>query len=277
MQIEKAKDASAFTDFERAGWDDNIAGYDDAFGAVSRQSVGAMLNAARISAGMKVLDVCTGPGMLAEAALQCGAEAVGLDFSREVVKLAQERVAGGEFHQGDAQNLPFADDSFDAVVCGFGVMHLPEPEAALREMHRVLRIGGRVAVSVWDKSTPDNGFGLIYAAVGAHGSFDVPLPHGPDFFQFSTQDKMAAALREVGFSDSTASLHEQQWQVGSASEVLSAMQSGTVRARALLAAQSAAAIKAMLKFLEEKLCGKVNAQGSYDIPLPAIIGSGVKT
>jgi len=276
MIIEKSKDAGAFADFELAGWDHNIAGYDDAFGRVSRQTVDATLDAAGIRSGMKLLDVCTGPGMLVEAALRQGVEAVGLDFSEAVLKHARKRVPNGEFRRGDAQDLPFADSSFDAVVCGYGVMHLPEPEAALHEMHRVLRPGGRLAVSVWDKSTPDNGFGIIYAAVGAHGSFDVPLPHGPDFFQFGTKEQMTAALKEVGFADVAACLVEQQWQVDSAAEMLSAMQRGTVRARALLAAQSPTAIKAMLQFLEERLSCRANAEGGYDIPLPAIVGSGVK-
>src|SRR6202171_636446 len=108
-------DSEALFVFERAGWDASIAGYDQAFGAVSRQTVGPLLDAADVRAGMRVLDVCTGPGMLVEAALERGIHAVGLDFSAQAVELAQSRVPAGEFHQGDAQALPFPDNSFDAV------------------------------------------------------------------------------------------------------------------------------------------------------------------
>jgi len=277
MAIERSNDPKNFTDLEQAGWDENIAGYDDAFGAVSRQTVDGTLDAANVGRGMRVLDVCVGPGMLAAGVLQRGAEAVGLDFSDEVVELARKNVPDGEFHQGNAQDLPFPDDAFDAVVCGYGVMHVPEPETALQEMHRVLRPGGRMAISVWDSTTPNNGFSMIYAAVGAHGSFDVQLPHGPDFFQFSTEEKMRSALSEIGFSDVGAELFEQYWHVENAAQILSAIRTGTVRARALLAAQSDSAIEGIHRFLEETISGMGNASGGFDVPLPAIIGSGAKS
>jgi len=79
--------------------------------------------------------------MLAAGVLERGAEAIGLDFSLEAVELASKLVPTGRFERGDAQALPYAAESFDAVLCGYGVMHLPEPAAALREMLRVLRPG----------------------------------------------------------------------------------------------------------------------------------------
>ena len=151
---------------------------------------------------MQVLDVCCGPGMLAAGALKRGAEAIGLDFSVEAVELARRLVPNGRFQQGDAQALPFPAASFDAVLCGYGVMHLPEPAAALREMLRVLRPGGRAALSVWD--APGFGFTLVYEAVRARGSMEVALPHGPDFFQFGSPERMWAALVEAGFADTDA-------------------------------------------------------------------------
>lgn len=276
MTIEKSNDGDKFVAFELAGWDSNIAGYDAAFGPVSRQTVGPTLDAAKIGAGMRVLDVCTGPGMLVEAALGRGASGVGLDFSHEVVELARGLVPAGEFQQGDAQRLPFPDDGFDAIVCGYGIMHVPEPEIALREMFRVVRPGGRVAVSVWDSTTPNNGFGLIYAAVGAHGSFDVSLPHGPDFFQFGTEAKMRAALAEIGFSNVDTTLVEQDWHVDDPSQILDAMRTGTVRARALVTAQTDEAMIKIQRYLEGVLVELKNVTGGFDVPLPAVVGSGEK-
>ena len=151
MPIEQSRDPKRFSAFELSGWETNIRGYNSAFGAVARQTVGAMLDAARVSRGMRVLDVCCGPGMLAAGVLERGAEAIGLDFSLEAVELASKLVPNGHFERGDAQALPYAAESFDAVLCGYGLMHLPEPAAALREMLRVLRPGGRTALSVWDQ------------------------------------------------------------------------------------------------------------------------------
>jgi SAM-dependent methyltransferase len=277
MVIEKSSDPTAFSNFERYGWDDSIAGYEDAFGSVSRQTVDPLLDASDVSAGIRILDVCTGPGMLAAGALQRGAYAVGIDLSKTTVELARRNVPNGEFHQGDAQNLPFASNSFDAVVCGYGIMHMPEPELGLREMQRVAKPGGRIAVSVWDSSTLNNGFGMIYAAVKARGSLDIKLPHGPDFFQFGTVEKMRTALAEVGLSEVRAEFLPQTWHVESAEEILAAIHAGTVRAKALLAAQNDAAIDGILQFLTETISSMSNPVGGFDVPLPAIIGSGQKS
>src|SRR6516165_1802191 len=210
MPIEQSREPKQFADFELAGWDSNIAGYDAAFGAVVRQTVEAMLDAALVTSGRCVLDVCCGPGMLADGASKRGADATGLDFSVQAVELASRLVPKARFQQGNAQSLPFPDASFDSVLCGYGVMHLPDPEAALREMQRVLRPDGRVALSVWDAT--GLGLTLVYEAI----KMDVALPHGPDFFQFGTPERMVAALTEVGFIDPAAYSFSQDWLVANA-------------------------------------------------------------
>ena len=118
---------------------------------------------------------------------------------------------------------------------------------------------------------------MIYAAVRAHGRLDVELPHGPDFFQFGTEEKMRTALTEIGFSDVKTVSFEQYWHVKSGAHILHAMRTGSVRARALLAAQSDAAAKGIKKFLEDTLCSMPSPAGGFDVPLPAIIGSGTKS
>jgi len=275
MAIETSNDPSLFLDFEEAGWSQSIVGYDDAFGVVTRQTVTATLDAAGVRAGMRVLDVCCGPGMLAEGAIARGAQAVGLDFS-SVVELARKRVPKAEFKQGDAQRLPFADNSFDAAVCGYGLMHVPDAGKVLREIRRVMRPGSRAAISVWEKDTPNNGFGLVYIAVRACGHLDVPLPHGADFFQFGTTEKMTEALRETGLTDVKAQFLEQDWPVRSGDQIMQAVLTGAVRSRAVLSAQSDAEKKAIREFFEKTLSGLPRSGANYLVPLPAIIGSGAK-
>jgi cyclopropane fatty-acyl-phospholipid synthase-like methyltransferase len=97
MPVEQSRDPEQFTAFELSGWETNIGGYNSAFGAVARQTVGAMLNAAGVRHGMRVLDVCCGPGMLDAGALERGAEAFGLDFSPEAVELARNLVPSRAF------------------------------------------------------------------------------------------------------------------------------------------------------------------------------------
>ena len=275
MAIEKSNNPAEFLEFERAGWGKSIVGYDDAFGVVTRLTVEPTLDAANVRAGMRVLDVCCGPGMLAQGAIARGAEAIGLDFSN-VVELARNMVPTAQFQQGDAQELPFPDNSVDAAVCGYGLMHVPDSEKVLREMQRVVRPGGRIAASVWDSKDPLNGFGLVYVAVRAHGNINVPLPHGADFFQFGTEQKMEAALRSIGLTDVKATLFDQKWRVQSADQVLGAVLKGAVRSRAVLAAQTEAEMKAVRGFFEKTLAELPKDGADSLVPLPAIIGSGAK-
>jgi len=272
MPIEQSRDPQQFSAFELAGWDSNISGYDSAFGAVARQTVGPMLDAALVSRGMRVLDVCCGPGMLSAGALDRGAESVGLDFSAEAVELARKLVPKGHFERGDAQALPFPTGHFDAVLCGYGLMHLPEPAAALREILRVLRPGSRAALSVWDAT--GFGFGLVYEAVRARGSMDFTLPHGPDFFQFGSPERMLAALAEAGFGETEAHSFHQDWRVANADRYIESILTGTVRARAVLAAQSGAAMEGVRSYIADYLTRFRAAAGELIVPMPAIIGSG---
>ena len=274
MPLEQSRDPEQFTAFELSGWETNIGGYTAAFGAVARETVEAMLNAAGVTRGMRVLDVCCGPGMLGAGALERGAEAIGLDFSLEAVELARNLVPNGHFERGDAQALPYPPESFDAVLCGYGLMHLPEPAAALREMLRVLRPGGRAAVSVWDAA--GFGFALVYEAVRARGSMEIGLPHGPDFFQFGSPERMLVALEETGFTDAKAHSFHQDWHVANADRYIESILTGTVRARAVLAAQSGAASDGVRSYIADYLTRFRAPTGQLVVPMPAIIGSGAR-
>jgi len=276
MAIQKSDDPKAFHDFEHKGWGTVSAGYERHFARLTHQTVAATLDAAGVVRGVRALDVCTGPGMLVEAALQRGAEIVGLDFSDEVVEIATRNLPEAVFHQGDAQTLPFDDDSFDAVVCGYGVIHVPDPEKALKEMRRVLRSGGRVAISVWEAPKPSNGFGILFGALKQHGDLDVPLPHGPDFFQFSESYAMAAVLQAVGFRDVTVRNIEQTWALDAPSGIIQAVIEGAVRARGLLLAQTETARTAIEAAVKEGMKQYETTDGEYEVPMPAVVGAGTK-
>lgn len=109
--------------------------------------------AARIRAGQRVLDVASGTGVLArEAALRAGPTGyvVGLDPSPGMISVARELAPAVEWHEGSAEQLPFPDQFFDAVVSQFGLMFFADRNRALREMCRVLVAKGQLAIAVWD-------------------------------------------------------------------------------------------------------------------------------
>jgi demethylmenaquinone methyltransferase/2-methoxy-6-polyprenyl-1,4-benzoquinol methylase len=93
-----------------------------------------------------VLDACCGTGDLALAAAAEGASVTGLDFSERMLERARRKSGEIEWVRGDALRLPFADDSFDAVTVGFGVRNVEDLDRGLRELRRVLRPGGRLAI-----------------------------------------------------------------------------------------------------------------------------------
>ena len=96
--------------------------------------------------GDRVLDACCGTGDLAIEAERRGATVVGLDFSERMLDRARRKSGTIEWIRGDALALPFGDGEFDAVTVGFGVRNLDDLEGGLRELARVIRPGGKIAV-----------------------------------------------------------------------------------------------------------------------------------
>jgi SAM-dependent methyltransferase len=269
-------DTNAFAAFELEGWEDVCAGYEAHFGRLTRQSSNALLSAAEVTGDMRLLDVCCGPGMISAAAAVRGAQAIGLDFSAATVKLAASRVPEAGFRRGDAGNLPFDDGEFDAAVCGFGIIHLPDPHRGLREMKRVVRPGARIGVSVWVAPQKGNGFGLIYGAIKAHADMNVPMPEGPDFFQFSEPEKLERALAETGLTEARSTIVDQFWDFERADDMTRVIFEGMVRARGLVLAQTEPVRQAIVADIETGMDAFRRSEGGYRVPMPAIVGSARK-
>jgi demethylmenaquinone methyltransferase/2-methoxy-6-polyprenyl-1,4-benzoquinol methylase len=99
-----------------------------------------------VDAGDEVLDSCCGTGDLAIAAAQRGGRVTGLDFSEPMLERARRKAPELEWVRGDALALPFDDETFDVATVGFGIRNVADLEAGLRELARVLKPGGRLAV-----------------------------------------------------------------------------------------------------------------------------------
>lgn len=267
----------SFGDFERAGWEDEsiAAEYDRHMSLLTTQSVEALLDDAHLSSGHKVLDIATGAGYVAAAAARRGARAVGLDFSATQVRLARERYPSIRFEQGDAEALPFGAATFDTVVNAFGLCHLPNPDLALHEAFRVLKPGGSVAFSVWDTPERAVGLGAVYAAIRAHGSMDVGLPTGPNFFLFSSPEQSTQALRAAGFDSPTFRQVPQVWRLSDPDKVFAVLSTGTVRAAATLRAQSSQAREAIREAVREVISAYRRGD-QYEVPMPAVVAAAVK-
>jgi SAM-dependent methyltransferase len=268
-------DPHAFHEFERSGWERASAHYDDAFGALTRQTAAALLDAAGVSAGSRVLDVATGPGPIAGAAAARGAQVVGLDFSSAMIAEAKRQHPSIVFREGDAEALPFDTSSFDAVVMNFGLLHLARPDAAIAEAHRVLRRGGRYALTVWAPPEQALGFGMVLRAVQEHGNPNVTLPEGPPFFRFSDPEVFRATLVRAGFSDVDVQTLQLTWRLPSPDAVFDALSRGGVRTAAVLRAQSPAALEAIRKSVRRGV-EAYEKDGAFLVPMPAVLAAGMR-
>jgi SAM-dependent methyltransferase len=259
-----AHSGQSFRAFEQEGWEDAgvVTAYHAHLSGVTTQSVEALLDAA-------------GAGYVAGAAAQRGAEVIGVDFSAAQVRLARARYPAVRFEQADAEALPFEPDTFDAVVNGLGLGHFPNPDVALREAFQVLKRGGRVAFTVWDTPERAVGLGAVYAAVRAHGSLDVGLPAGPNFFLFSDPEQSTHALRDAGFISPSCHQVPQVWRLADPDELFQVITAGTVRAAATLRAQSPQVQDAIRAALRDTVTPYQRGQ-SFEIPMPAVVATAAK-
>jgi SAM-dependent methyltransferase len=125
-----------------------------------------VVDAAAIEPQMDVLDVATGTGNAALRAAEAGAHVVGLDLTPELFDAARRRAQAARVHvdwiEGDAEELPFGDESFDRVLSTFGVMFAPRHELAASELVRVCRSGGQILLANW---APEGFFGRFIQTI----------------------------------------------------------------------------------------------------------------
>lgn len=205
------------------------SGYDQAVGNMTRQLVPTLLRTAHLSPGQTVLDVASGTGIAAAAA----AQVVGLsghvtasDISPAMIALARERLAGQAnvaFSVDDAQSMHFPSETFDAVICNMGVMYLPEPRQGLAEMRRVLRRGGRIALSV--NTSPTTALvSRILPIIDRHAP-KAGERSGPNSFDGS-ETHMGRLLVDAGFNEVQTLTETRDLPFASFDEYFSGVESG---------------------------------------------------
>lgn len=152
----------------------------------------ALVSTAEIQPGEDVLDVATGTGHAALAAARTGARVTGIDYVPALLDIARQRAAAERldvsFVEAPAEQLPFADGSFDAAVSAIGVMFAADHDRAASELVRVVRPGGRIVLASWTRS----GFvGGILGIVGQHVS---PPPGAQSPVRWGEEDIVAGLL-----------------------------------------------------------------------------------
>lgn len=199
-------DARLQTRIQRYGWDLAADDYDPSWQAQLGGVQAGLLAAAALAPGEHVLDVACGTGQIAlpaSAAVGAQGSVLGVDLSERMVDAARKRARGPmrepalhapAFARMDAAQLALPDARFDVVLCSLGLMYLPDPAQALREMRRVLRPGGRLVVSVWGERERC-GWAALFEIVDAEVASEVC----PLFFGLGRQDALVRLCDELGF------------------------------------------------------------------------------
>ena len=269
-------DADAFTAFEAAGWERQAPTYDDVMGRVTSRLVGPLLEAAGVQQGSRVLDVATGPGYAAAAAADLGASVVGVDMAPAMVELARRLHPTVEFRVAQAEALPFEDDSFDAVISNFVAPHLSRPELAVAELVRVLRGGGRLALTTWDAADRMRFLGVFLDSFAEAGATPPPdIPAGPAFFQFADDEKFAKLLTGSGLNGVEITTVAFDHQIQSADELWQGMLGGMVRTSATFLGQPEQT-REKVRAAFDRLVLDYRRGEWFEVPVSVKLASGVK-
>lgn len=188
---------AAFKAAQRAVW-----AHFGPLAAVTTPAAARLVRFARVQSGQAVLDVGCGTGVVAITAARVGARVTGADLTPELLEQARENasIAGVsvEWHEADAEALPFADRCFDVVLSQFGHMFAPRPDVTTAEMLRVLKPGGTIAFSTWP---PDHFVGRMFAMVARYSPPPPPGVSPPVQWgdPATVRERLGAAVRDLTF------------------------------------------------------------------------------
>ena len=269
----KSQKPNTFAALERHEWAkaDVAKSYAQVFAKAANMVVPTLVKAVEASRGIKALDLCCGHGNVSAGLVKAGARVTGLDFSLAMLEMARLTVPEAQFFEGDAMDLDFDDQSFDAVTIGFGIPHVPDPPKVIAEARRVLRPGGRLAFSVWCGPEVDTALGYVFGAIGQHGSPDIALPPGPGANDYADPDIAFPALEKAGFAKIRQTVVASEWLVHEPGAPFDFFLEGTARGGALLRPQPPENAAAIREAVVSKVLEKHGPGPEWNVPIPAVV------
>jgi ubiquinone/menaquinone biosynthesis C-methylase UbiE len=269
-------DAKLQLRIQRYGWDAAAPIYQDEWQQHLAPAQLALLGIADLQPGMRVIETAAGTGLITfPAAVAVGSDGsiLATDLSGEMVKFGNATaeklgLSNALFERMNAEALDCEDDSFDRAICALGLMYMPDPRAALKEMKRVLKPGGLASVLVWGERRKC-GWAEIFPIVDAQVQSEVC----PLFFGLGSVGALVSDLEAAGFSNIQERRIQAVLSFDSSARVISAIIDGgavAMAAKRFDQATRQAVDEAFLASVETYRTGE-----RYDIPGEFVIASGV--
>jgi ubiquinone/menaquinone biosynthesis C-methylase UbiE len=259
-------------------WSSVAPGYDDAIAPIMRPYATTtldLLGLSRLTAGVRLLDVAAGTGVLAVEAARRGAEVLATDFAPGMVEIMRRRVAAegldARVEVMDGQALGLEDESFDLGTSTFGLMFFPDPLAGLRVLRRALRPGGRVGIAAWD--TTRIGLPQLMAAALARAVPDLPAPAPPPWAHLCEAEGLGQALRATRFTDVVVHQITHRWRLSDPALFFRHLPDWTPPLRPLFTSLPAAAIDHAAAAFADVVGEHSTDEG---MPQAALIGIGAR-
>ena len=262
---------------QRYGWDKAADHYERAWQAQLAPAQKRLLELAALKPGERVLEVACGTGLVtfpAAHAVAAGGEVVATDISEVMVaRLQSDAHAQGLDNivtkRVDAEKLDLPEASFDVALCALGLMYVPDPFAAIREMHRALRPGGRAVVAVWGARS-SCGWAEIFTIVDHFVKSEVC----PMFFQLGGGDALRTAMTMGGFTSVVVERIASTLDYASGEEACEAAFAGGPVALAYSRFDDATREAAHKEYLDSIAEWRVG--DGYRVPGEFVVASGVK-
>jgi SAM-dependent methyltransferase len=257
-------------------WAGTADAYDASFAKLCAGPVQELLTSlGPMPAGRSMLDVGCGPGTVALAARHAGFVAVGVDPDDSMLRLAHRSGRGIAWVGGALPDLPFPEAAFDVVAANFVVSHTPDPRASIREMRRVTRPGGQVAVTIWTGVVgPMNQlWNDVMAAASVTPSEARTLPPDRDFER--TTEGLAGLMSEAGLDDVV--VREVSWLFGiPADDLWRAVQRGVATIGQTYRAQQPR-VQRKMREAYARLTHARYPDGALRFPSSALLASAART
>jgi SAM-dependent methyltransferase len=265
---------TAFDDAERRIRAGTAEAFGRTYARICAYPVSLLLDAAEVGAAGSVLDVGTGTGNVAVAACARGAAVTAVDTDQDMVRLAREAAQEAQVSVATLPSLPFADAQFDAVVANFVLNHVGRPLAALRELRRLARPGGRVAATIW-AHPQGRGQKLIGRAVQAAGVTrpdDLPSLAPEDDFP-RTASGFADLLAAAGLTEPSSQMIEWKHRVA-ADDWWSGAAAGVSFFGQLIVRQTPAKVAEIKRHFDDLSSEFATPDGMLALPHVAVLATG---